>query len=174
MYEWHACPLLGTSCYMFFNSWIALHVWGNSLFCAFPISSCRNTAYQVLHTGRPSNTRELLNASLTQYLYHISSPASQLYCWACLLQCLSTKAQSQTWQSHSYLFRIQILTFGSSYSKNTPHSLLVCSRCLSYLWPRPGQSWARNMKQVMAESRKCYCQTSANGHISTNIKSDAA
>jgi len=77
------------------------------------------------------DTCKLLSASLTQYPYHVLSPASKLYCWACLLQCLSRKAQSQTWQSHSYLFRLQILTFGSSYSKNKSHSSLVCSRCLS-------------------------------------------
>jgi hypothetical protein len=77
--------------YVFFNSWIALHVWGNSLFCVFPISSCRNATYQLLHTGRHSNTCELLSASLTKYPYHILSPASKWYCWACLLQCLSTK-----------------------------------------------------------------------------------
>jgi hypothetical protein len=158
---------------MFCNSWIALLVWGNSLFCAFPISSCRNTAYQVLHTGRQANTCELLSASPTQHPYHILSPASKLYCWACLLQCLTTKAQPQTWQSHSYLFRLWILTFVSSYSENKSHSSLICSRCLSCFWPRTGKWWARNMKQVMADSRKCYCQTSANSHTRTNIKSDA-
>jgi hypothetical protein len=120
-----------------------------------------------------TNMCELLSASLTQYPYHILLPASKLYCWACLLQCLSTKAQSQNWQIHSYLFRLSILTFGSSYSKNKSHSSLACSRCLSNLWPRPGQCWVRNAKQAMAELRKCYCQTSANSHTSTNIKSDA-
>lgn len=44
--------------------------WVNSLFCAFPISSCRTTAYPVLHTGRHSYTCELLSAFLTQYPYH--------------------------------------------------------------------------------------------------------
>jgi len=144
-YVWMTCvSSTGNVLLHVFNSWIALHVWGNSLFCVFPISSCRNTAYQVLHTGRQSNRCELLSASLTQHPYHILSPASKLYCWACLLQCLTTKAQSQTWQSHSYLFRLWILTFGSSYSKNKSHSSLVCSRCLSYFWPTPGQCWARN------------------------------
>jgi hypothetical protein len=38
-------------------------------------------------------------------LHHILSSASTFYCRACLLQCLSTKARSQTWQSLSYLFQ---------------------------------------------------------------------
>jgi hypothetical protein len=38
-------------------------------------------------------------------LHHILSSASTFYCRACLLQCLSTKARSQTWQNISYLFQ---------------------------------------------------------------------
>jgi hypothetical protein len=38
-------------------------------------------------------------------LHHTLSPASKFYSRTCLLQCLYTKLQSQTWQSLSYLFQ---------------------------------------------------------------------